>query len=50
METVSKLLTELQVTEDEIRALAESKNFLEESNLKTFKVITVVCIIYLVIS
>lgn len=44
METVSKLLTELQVTEDEIRALAESKNFVEECNLKTFKVNKVGCI------
>ncbi|XP_066252103.1 myosin-11 isoform X2 [Euwallacea similis] len=37
MESIVKLLTELQVTEDEIRALAEAKNLLEESNIKTFK-------------
>uniref|UniRef100_A0AAR5PNW9 Uncharacterized protein n=1 Tax=Dendroctonus ponderosae TaxID=77166 RepID=A0AAR5PNW9_DENPD len=37
MENIVKLLTELQVTEDEIRCLAENKNILEEQNKKTFK-------------
>ncbi|XP_030755568.1 uncharacterized protein LOC115881955 [Sitophilus oryzae] len=37
MEAISKLLTELQVTEDEIRCLVENKNLQEGQNKKTFK-------------